>query len=139
MQNASTQPVDDAAAIRGPVSATVRFGVPFMLFISSIIMALAWLGHLRFKDLPFHWAIAAAWLIVLPEYILNIGAIRLGYGTYTGGNMAAFNLCTGVVCVALVSRFVLDEPFTAQKLAGFALMGVAMLLVATGNNESEDV
>ena len=100
-----------------------------MLFVSSIIMALAWLGHLRFKELPFVTAIFFAWLIVLPEYILNIAAIRLGYGTWTGGAMATFNLGSGVVCVALVSRFVLDEPLTPRKLLGFGLMLVAMLLV----------
>ena len=101
-----------------------------MLFTSSMIMALAWLGHLRFKELPFSTAIAVAWLIVLPEYILNIAAVRIGYGTYTGAHMAAFNLCSGVVCVAIVSRWVLDEPFTPRKLAGFALMLVAMLLIS---------
>ncbi len=101
-----------------------------MLFVSSVIMALAWLGHLRFKELPFVTAILLAWLIVLPEYILNIAAIRLGYGTWTGGAMAAFNLSSGVVCVALVSRYVLDEPFTPRKLVGFGLMLIAMLLVA---------
>jgi hypothetical protein len=41
---------------------------------------------------------------VLPEYIL---ATRYGYGTYTGAQMAAFHLTSGVVFVAIVSRFVL--------------------------------
>ena len=116
-----------AADARGPA---VKIVVPLMLFTSSVIMAIAWLGHLKFKELPFYWAIPAAWLIVLPEYILNVGAIRLGYGTFTGGNMATFNLCTGVLCVALVSWLVLGEALTAQQIVGFALMAVAMVLVA---------
>lgn len=101
-----------------------------MLFTSSLIMAFAWLGHLRFKEIPFLLAIGFAWLIVLPEYLLNIAALRLGYGTYTGARMAAFNLASGVVCVAIVSRFVLGEPLTPRKLVGFALMLVAMVLIA---------
>ena len=113
-----------------PRSGTITFAVPLMLLTSSVIMAVAWLGHLKFKELPFYWAIPAAWLIVLPEYVLNVGAIRLGYGTYTGGNMATFNLCTGVLCVALVSWLVLDEALTTQKILGFVLMAVAMVLVA---------
>lgn len=108
-----------------------------MLFASSVIMALAWLGHLRFKDYPFYWAILATWFIVLPEYVLNVAAIRLGYGTYTGCNMATFNLCTGVLCVALVSWLVLGEPLTTQKLVGFALMAVAMVLVASPPSDKE--
>lgn len=130
--------VTDSKEVRPVSDAAVRVLVPLMLFASSVIMALAWLGHLRFKELPFHWAILAAWLIVLPEYILNIAAIRLGYGTYTGGNMATFNLCSGVVCVALVSRFVLGEPLTGQKLFGFGLMVVAMVLVTSGASHKED-
>lgn len=101
-----------------------------MLCMSSAIMSLAWLGHLRFKELPFHIAIAFAWMVVAPEYLLNIAALRLGYGTYTGGRMAAFRLSSGVVCVALVSRFVLGEPMTPRKLVGFALMIVAMVLIS---------
>ncbi len=80
-----------------------------MLFLSSLIMALAWLGHLRFKELSFGLATLFAWLLVFPEYLLNIGAIRLGYRFYTGGQMAAFRLCSGVICVALVARYVLKE------------------------------
>lgn len=107
-----------------------RVMVPLMLFASSMIMALAWLGHLRFKQLSFGVAIPLAWLLVLPEYALNIAALRRGYGRYTGGQMAAFRLCSGVICVALVARVVLGEPLTTHKLIGFALMFVAMSLIA---------
>ncbi len=88
-------------------------------------------GKFWFKHLSFHTAIFMAWLVVLPEYLLNIAALRIGYGTYTGSNMAAFRLSSGVVCVALVSRFVLDEPFTPRKLIGFGLMMAAMVLIAS--------
>ena len=128
---------EDPRAAATPQGASVRILVPLMLCGSSVIMALAWLGHLRFKEFPIYWTILATWIVVLPEYVLNVAAIRLGYGTLTGGYMATLNLCTGVVCVALVSRLVLDEPLTGQKLAGFALMAVAMVLVATGPSDSE--
>lgn len=121
---------DDKAPPARKPSAARRYGVPAMLFASSMIMALAWLGHLRFKHLPFTTAIFFAWLIVLPEYLLNIAALRWGYGIYSGGRMAAFNLCTGVICVAVVSRWVLDEAFTPRKLVGFGLMVVALVLIA---------
>ena len=106
------------------------FLVPVLLFSSSAIMALAWLGHLKFKQLPFFWSILCCWLLVLPEYFINISAIRLGYNLYTGGQMAAFRLCSGVICVALVSRFLLGEVLNLQKLSGFGLMVVAMILIA---------
>ena len=110
--------------------------VPVMLFISSMLMAIAWLGHLKFKDAHFLVALAVAWLIVLPEYALNVGAVRMGKGIYRGATMASFNLCTGVVCVVFVSRYVLGETLDARQYAGFALMIVAMLLI--GSREHVD-
>jgi uncharacterized protein (DUF486 family) len=107
-----------------------RIVVPCMLSISSMFMALAWIGHLRFKELPFLYAFGACWLLVLPEYYLNVKALRLGYTLYSGAQMAAFRLCSGVVFVAIVARFVLDESLRPRQLAGFCVMVVAMLLIA---------
>ena len=104
--------------------------VPMMLFTSSLIMAFAWLGHLKFSQLPLVWATLCCWLLVLPEYFLNISAIRLGQKIYTGAQMASFRLCSGVICVALVSRLVLGEDLTSRKLFGLGLMIVAMFLIA---------
>lgn len=114
-----------------------RWLVPVMLFTSSVIMAFAWLGHLKLKnELSYPLAILLAWLLVLPEYMLNIRALRLGYGPFTGAQMAAFRLCSGVVSVALVSRFFLDEELGWRKLLGFGLMIAAMVFIALGKRES---
>ena len=104
--------------------------VPPMLFASSMIMACAWLGHLKFSQLPFIWATLCCWLLVLPEYFLNILAIRLGHKIYTGAQMAAFRLSSGVICVAIVSRLLLGEDLSIRKLFGFGLMIIAMVLIA---------
>jgi uncharacterized protein (DUF486 family) len=104
--------------------------VPIFMLMSSALMATAWLAHLRFREeIGFGTALAASWLLVLPEYVLNVGATRYGYGTYTGGQMASFHLAFGVLCVALVSRFVLNEHFTNLQFAGFGLLAVAIVLI----------
>ena len=117
--------------LRGATNRFATLLVPVMLFTSSLLMALAWLSHLKFKHWPYAQALIVCWLLVLPEYILNIAAIRLGYRFYTGAQMAAFRLCSGVVCVALVARFVLGEELTPRKLVGFGMMIVAMALIAS--------
>jgi len=97
---------------------------------------MAWLGHLRFKeDVTFLMATLLAWLLVLPEYALNIVALRLGYRIFTGGQMGAFNLCTGVVCVAFVSHYVLGEELTTQKLLGFGVMAFSMILISSSDSK----
>ncbi|MDJ0658734.1 MAG: DMT family protein [Crocosphaera sp.] len=103
--------------------------VPLMLFLSSVVMAFAWLGHLKFRSRPFILALLFSWFLVLPEYILNVIATRYGYGVYTGAQMASFNLCTGVLCVALVSRLFLREIMTCYQLVGFLLMAFSVILI----------
>lgn len=100
-----------------------------MIFASGAFMAVAWLGHLRIRERGFWVALALSWLIVLPEYVLNVAATRYGYGTYTGAQMASFHLCSGVVCVALVSRWVLGEPIGLSQTLGFVLLGLGMTLL----------
>ena len=103
--------------------------VPAMLLLSSIIMAFAWLAHLRFRHYPLIVAVLASWLLVIPEYVLNVYSTRLGHGTFTGAQMASLNLCTGVVCVAGVSVLVLREQITRRQWTGFGLMAVAIFLI----------
>src|SRR5579872_4510837 len=109
----------------------VRVGVPLMIAASGAFMAVAWLGHLRFKSISFLGALAISWAIVLPEYVLNVTATRLGHktGSFSGAQMGAIHLCSGIVCVALVSRFILGEPLSGQQIAGLALLAVALTLI----------
>lgn len=80
-------------------------------------------------------AVLLAWLLVLPEYALNIAALRLGYGVYRGGQMAAFRLSSGVVCIATVASLMLGEAITFRKLAGFGLMIVALVMISWKRDE----
>ncbi|MEL6546162.1 MAG: DMT family protein, partial [Myxococcota bacterium] len=45
----------------------IEIGAPLMLFLSSFIMAFAWLGHLRFRHWRLSFALFASWFLVLPE------------------------------------------------------------------------
>lgn len=103
--------------------------VPLMAAVSGALMSLAWIGHLRFKAWSFTTALLLSWLIVLPEYLLNVFAARWGRPEFTAGQVAAIHLAAGVICVALVSRLFLDEPMSSRQMAGFALMGASVLLI----------
>jgi len=107
------------------------FLIPTMLVASSAIMAMAWLGHLKYKqELSFIMAALSAWLLVLPEYLLNVSAIRWGVGLYQPSQMAANNLSSGIVFIALVSHFFLGEEISNQKYIGFGIMIIAMVLIS---------
>jgi hypothetical protein len=101
-----------------------------MLFLSSILMAFAWIGHLKYEDTWTFWtALGVSWLIVLPEYLLNVSATRMGVGLYSGAQMASFNMASGVICVAVVSRFYLGEPWSMRQFVGFGLMVISIFLI----------
>src|SRR5262245_43904027 len=103
--------------------------VPVMIFASGAFMAIAWLAHLRIRHLGFWIALAMSWAIVLPEYVLNVTATRYGYGTFSGAQMAAMHLASGVVCVMIVSRVVLAETIGTRQVAGFGLLLIGMVLL----------
>ena|SRR5215469_7801243 len=103
--------------------------VPLMLLAAGLLMSFAWIGHLRFKSLTFLGALVLSWSMVLPEYILNVFSVRWGRDQFSGAQMAAIHLASGVVCVALISRLFLGETLRLSQLAGFALMGLAISLI----------
>jgi uncharacterized protein len=110
-----------------------------MLIASSAMMAMAWLGHLRFQEEWSFWtALTVSWLIVLPEYALNTAATRAGYGSLSGAQMASVHLSGGVVFVALVSLVVLDEPLTPRTLLGFGTMFLAIILIMGGRSDATE-
>lgn len=106
-----------------------RYLVPLMLFASSILMAFAWIGHIKYKNKTFFIALIFSWFLVLPEYLLNVSAIRWGVETYQPSEMAAINLSTGVLCIALVSKMFLGEKLSSRKVFGFILMAISVVLV----------
>ena len=112
-----------------------RVVVPLMLVTSSMVMAIAWLGHLKYTNVSYAGAVFVCWMLVLPEYFLNISAIRLGFHVYTGAEMAAFRLCSGVACVAVVSAWQFHEMLTIRQFLGFALMTVAMALISVRQHD----
>lgn len=104
--------------------------VPLFMLLASCLMSLAWLGHLRFRDSIGFWtALVLSWLLVLPEYALNVAATRFGYDTYSGAQMATFHLAFGVICVAFVSYFVLGERLRPTQVLGFVLLVLATFLI----------
>lgn len=111
--------------------------VPLLIVGSSAMMAFAWIGHLKWDRTWGYWtALLFSWLIVLPEYVLNVRATKWGLGTYTGGQMAAIHLCSGVLFVCLVSRYHLGEPLTTRQGLGFLLMALSFALVMSPGDGS---
>lgn len=103
--------------------------IPCMLFVAGMLMSFAWIGHLKFKSWNFWTALAVSWLMVLPEYILNVSSARWGRGVFSGAQMASMHLASGVLCVAIVATLHLGERLSPSQICGFGLMGIAVALI----------
>ncbi|MEO1173438.1 MAG: DMT family protein [Myxococcota bacterium] len=114
-----------------------RWIVPPLLMMSAVMMSLAWLGHLRYEHTWSFWtALFVSWALVLPEYALNTAATRWGIGTFSGAQMASIHLSSGVVCVALVSAIVLEEPQSLRQVAGYAALLASIYLIFSPGKSS---
>ncbi len=59
-----------------------------LLIGSNVFMTYAWYGHLRtLRSAPWYVAVLASWGVALFEYTLQVPANRLGYGTFSLGQL----------------------------------------------------
>jgi hypothetical protein len=59
-----------------------------LLVASNVFMTFAWYAHLRdLNDKPWWIAAFASWGIALLEYLLQVPANRIGYTTYSLGQL----------------------------------------------------
>ena len=103
--------------------------VPLMLLTAGLLMSFAWIGHLKFKSWNFLTALVLSWFLVLPEYLLNVFSVRWGRDAFTGAQMAAMHLGSGVLFVTLIARLYLSETLGWSQYTGFALMAIAIVLI----------
>ena len=58
-----------------------------LLLISSVLLTLAWYGHLTFKDRPLRVVILASWAIAVVEYCFAVPANRVGREVYSAARL----------------------------------------------------
>ena len=97
-----------------------------LLFASNVFMTFAWYGHLKFRSKPLLLAILASWMIAFPEYLLQVPANRLGYGTLTGFQLKILQEVI-TLCVFIVFAWLyLGETMRWNHAVSFALILAAV-------------
>lgn len=95
-----------------------------LLTLSNVFMTVAWYGHLKFKSSPLWLAIAASWLIALPEYCLQVPANRWGHGTWTAFQLKILQeVITLVVFTAFAVVALKEVPRWNHALSFACLLG----------------
>src|SRR5688500_11937318 len=107
-----------------------------LLIISNAFMTIAWYGHLKFKDVALIWVILASWLIALPEYIFQVPANRLGYGTFSATQLKVLQEVISISVFLVFGFFYFKETPNWRTIGAFLLILAAVGLAMSGRPES---
>ena len=103
--------------------------VVLLLIGSNTFMTAAWYGHLKYKAVPWYYAVLVSWLIAFPEYALQVPANRLGYGHFSATQLKVIQEAVSLSVFAVFAYFYLGETPTWRSAAAFLLVVGAVVLV----------
>ena len=101
-----------------------------LLVLSNVFMTFAWYGHLKnLSTKPWWIAALVSWGIALFEYLLQVPANRIGFGTFS---LAQLKILQEVVTLAVFVPFAIlymDQPIKLDYLwAGVCLLGAVYFI-----------
>lgn len=99
-----------------------------LLFLSNCFMTIAWYGHLRLKNLGLFLAVLGSWLLALPEYVLQVPANRLGYGTLTAYQLKILQECISLIVFMGFAWIGLGETPQLKHLVSFTLILLGIIV-----------
>ena len=97
-----------------------------LLFLSNCFMTAAWYGHLKFKGSPLWIAILASWGLAFFEYVLQVPANRIGYGTLSAYQLKIIQEAITIVVFITFAFFFLKESLNLRYLISLALIFAAV-------------
>jgi uncharacterized protein len=97
-----------------------------LLVASNVFMTFAWYGHLKYRSRPLLLAIAASWLIALPEYMLQVPANRFGYGQLSAFQLKILQEVITLVVFMVFACLYLGEGLRWNHAVSFGLILAAV-------------
>ena len=116
------------------VSIPAIYRTIFLLICSNCFMTYAWYGHLKnMASKPWWMAAIVSWSIALCEYMLQVPANRIGYGTLT---LAQLKIIQEVITLSVFvpfSMLYMKEGFRLDFIwAGLCLCGAVFFIFRKG-------
>ena len=96
-----------------------------LLICSNVFMTFAWYAHLRnLADRPWYVAALLSWGLALFEYLLQVPANRIGYGTFNLGQLKIIQEVITLSVFVPFALFYMGQPFKLDYLwAALCIMG----------------
>lgn len=101
-----------------------------LLIISNVFMTYAWYGHLKdLKAQPIYIAILVSWLVALAEYCFQVPANRLGFQTYSLGQLKIMQEVITMCVFAVFSIVYMKSQLSLNYLwAGLCMVGAVYFI-----------
>jgi uncharacterized protein len=104
-----------------------------LLIASNVFMTFAWYAHLRnLNDKPWWIAALISWGIALAEYLLQVPANRIGYTTYSLGQLKILQEVITLSVFVPFAVMYMREPLKLDYLwAALCLVGAVYFIFRT--------
>jgi uncharacterized protein (DUF486 family) len=96
-----------------------------LLVLSNLFMTFAWYAHLKnLRDKPWLVAALLSWAVALFEYLLQVPANRIGYGTLSLGQLKILQEVITLSVFVPFALFYMGQPLKLDFLwAALCMMG----------------
>jgi uncharacterized protein (DUF486 family) len=113
-----------------PIDTGVVVRTVLLLLLSNVFMTFAWYGHLRtLIDKPWYLAVLASWGLALFEYMLQVPANRIGFGTMS---VAQLKILQEAITLSIFVPFAvlyMGQPVKLDYLwAGLCIVGAVFFI-----------
>lgn len=101
-----------------------------LLALSNVFMTFAWYAHLKnLRTAPWYIAVVASWGIAFFEYLIQVPANRLGYGTFNLGQLKILQEVITLTIFIPFAVFYMGQPLKLNFLwAGCCLAGAVFFI-----------
>ncbi|BEH10736.1 MULTISPECIES: DMT family protein [Geobacter] len=101
-----------------------------LLALSNVFMTFAWYAHLKnLKAAPWYIAVAVSWGIAFFEYLIQVPANRMGYGTFSLGQLKIMQEVITLAVFVPFAVYYMGQPLKLDYLwAGCCLAGAVFFI-----------
>ncbi|HMN02834.1 MAG TPA: DMT family protein [Geobacter anodireducens] len=101
-----------------------------LLALSNVFMTFAWYAHLKnLKAAPWYIAVVVSWGIAFFEYLIQVPANRMGYGTFSLGQLKIMQEVITLAVFVPFAVYYIGQPLKLDYLwAGCCLAGAVFFI-----------
>lgn len=101
-----------------------------LLALSNVFMTFAWYAHLKnLKAAPWYIAVVVSWGIAFFEYLIQVPANRMGYGTFSLGQLKIMQEIITLAVFVPFAVYYMGQPLKLDYLwAGCCLAGAVFFI-----------